>query len=337
VVVLKTIDAHVGGSPLRMIVEGCPAPRGRTLADKRVWAKRHLESIRRILMLEPRGHRDMRGALLTESASPAAHAGMLFMDADGFGTLSGHAVIAAATIALERGLIEPGGDGKTLVLDTPAGTVRATASWRDEARGDAGRRVERVAFVSVPSFVLHGGLDLSLGARKVRVDVAFGGAFYAIVDAEAVGVPLDASHVPELRRAGAAIVESLNRATPVEHPLDGALGGVQGAVFTAPPRTPTADLRSVTVLGSGAIDRSASGTGTAAVMAVLDAMGLVGVGQPFVQEGLAGMTLSARVTARTAVGAYPAIVPEIDGAAWITGEHVFTVDDADPLAEGFVV
>jgi proline racemase len=334
VIVLKTIDAHVGGEPLRLIVEGFPAPRGKSLADKRDWANRSADHLRRLLMLEPRGHRDMSGAVFTEPTSPGSHAGVLFMNSAGFSFMCGHGIIAVATIALERGIIVPGGDGASLALDTPAGTVRATAVWR-EGREGPDRKVERVAFLNVPSFVTHGGLEVTLGSRRVRADVAFGGAFYAIVDGESVGVPLDWAHVPELRRFGVEIKSAIDRALTVAHPLEPRLTGICGTIFTGPPQAGSADLRNVTVFANGAIDRSASGTGTAAVMTVIDAMGLVDDQRPFVQESIIGTTLSGRVAGRTMVGEFPAIVPEIQGSAWVTGEHTFVVDDSDPMQDGF--
>jgi len=334
-IVMKTIDAHVGGEPLRLIVEGFPAPRGKSLADKREWAGRHADHLRQMLMLEPRGHRDMSGAVLTEPVSPGSHAGVLFMNSDGFSFMSGHGIVAVATIALERGIIVPGGDGSSLTFDTPAGAVRVNATWRRERLEGREGKIQSVAFLNVPSFVMHGGLDVALGTRRVRADVAFGGAFYAIVDAESVGVPLDAAHVPELRRFGVEIEKVIDRTLTIAHPLEPRLTGIYGTIFTGPPRDSSADLRNVTVFANGAIDRSASGTGTAAVMTVIDAMGLLDDQRAFVQESIIGTTLSGRVAARTMVGEYPAIVPEIQGSAWITGEHTFMVDADDPLENGF--
>jgi len=182
---LKTIDAHAAGEPLRLIVGGFPAPRGKTMLEKREWVKRHGDHLRRALMLEPRGHADMYGAVLTEPVAPGSHAGVLFMHNEGYSTMCGHGIVAVTTIALERGLLVPGGDGCTVVYDTPAGVVRARATVRES-------RVTSVAFQNVPSFVLHGGLEVRLGHRAVRVDIAFGGAFYAIVDSESVGLPIAA-------------------------------------------------------------------------------------------------------------------------------------------------
>jgi proline racemase len=348
---LKTIDAHAAGEPLRLIVDGFPSPRGKTMLEKRAWVSRHADHLRRALMLEPRGHADMYGAILTEPVTPGSHAGVLFMHNEGYSTMCGHGVIAVTTIALERGLIMPGQDGRAVIYDSPAGTIRARARWAGEAgvAGGAGRaggaggageitvaaRVESVSFVNVPSFVLHGGLNVKLASRQIRVDVAFGGAFYAIVDSEAVGLPIDVAHLPELRRVGMEIKEAIESAHDITHPLERALQGIYGTIFTGPPSDDGADLRNVTVFADAEVDRSPCGTGTAAVMAVVDAMGLLSNTRPFVHESLIGTRFTGRVSARTIVGEVEAIVPEIEGSAWITGEHTFLVDDEDPLKNGF--
>ncbi|MBI3400737.1 MAG: proline racemase family protein [Acidobacteria bacterium] len=346
---LKTIDAHAAGEPLRLIVDGFPSPRGATMLEKRDWVKRHADHLRRALMLEPRGHADMYGAILTEPAAPGSHAGVLFMHNEGYSTMCGHGVIAVTTIALERGLLIPGGDGATVVYDSPAGTIRARATMRASSAGGAGEagesgragaaggqiRVESVAFQNVPSFVLHGGLTVKLAARQIRADIAFGGAFYAIVDCEAVGLPIDAAHLPELRRVGMEIKHAIEAAQTIAHPLESGLRGIYGTIFTGPPSHDTADLRNVTIFADAEVDRSPCGTGTAAVMAVVEAMGLLASDRPFVHESLIGTRFSGRVASRTAVGEYQAIVPEISGSAWITGEHTFVIDENDPLKDGF--
>lgn len=358
---IRTVDAHAAGEPLRLIVDGFPAPQGRTMRDKREWVIGKQDHLRRALMLEPRGHADMYGAILTEAVSPGSHAGVLFMHNAGYSTMCGHGVIAVTTIALERGLLMPGGDGRTIVYDTPAGTIRATAnlgSFKEPGSsstpsnpgspalalpegapqdGPAAVRVERVAFVNVPSFVWRGALVVKLGNRQIRADVAFGGAFYAIVDSEAVGLPLDAAHVPEIRRVGMDIGRAIETAHSIVHPLETGLHGIYGTIFTGPPNDPRADLRNVTVFADAQIDRSPCGTGTAAVMAVIDAMGLLADDRPFVHESLVGTLFEGRVAGRTQVGDYEAIVPAIEGSAWITGEHTFLIDEADPFREGFTV
>jgi trans-L-3-hydroxyproline dehydratase len=349
---LKTIDAHAAGEPLRLIVEGFPSPPGKTMLAKREWVRAHADHLRRALMLEPRGHADMYGAILTEPVTAGSHAGVLFMHNEGYSTMCGHGIIAVTTMALERGLIMTGppgskstgpGDGATVVYDSPAGTIRARAKVKAGGAGRAGEaggareveRVESVSFLNVPSFVLHGGLIVKLASRTIRADVAFGGAFYAIVDSEAVGLPIEAAHLPELRRAGMEIKHAIEAAHAIVHPLDPGLNGIYGTIFTGPPNGEDADLRNVTIFADAEVDRSPCGTGTAAVMAVVDAMGLLGAGRPFVHESLIGTRFNGRVASRTEVAEHAAIVPEIEGSAWITGEHTFLVDEDDPLRDGF--
>jgi len=307
------------------------------MLDKRAWAMKRLDHLRRAIMLEPRGHADMYGALITEPVSPGAQAGLLFMHNEGWSTMCGHGVIAVSTIALERELVwhrDTAASGSTgLAFDTPAGTVHARA--RVERRGDGPPRVTSVAFRNVPSFVYEASLPVPVGGRSIPVDVAFGGAFYAIVDAEAAGVSLDAAQLPELRRVGMAIAREVERLRRVVHPGDAGLEGIYGTIFTAPARDDGAHLRNVTVFADAEVDRSPCGTGTAAVMAVLSEMGLLPEGAPFVHESIVGTTFSGRVLEITRVGDRPAIVPEIEGAAWVTGEHTFLIDGDDPLKAGF--
>lgn len=338
---IRTIDAHTAGEPLRLVIEGLPAPEGRTMLDKRAWAEKRLDHLRKGLILEPRGHTDMYGALLTEPVSPEANAGILFMHNEGWSTMCGHGIIAVTTIAIERALIWPGdGDGAggrkpasaAICYDTPAGLVRARAHLAHH--GEA-VRVESVAFRNVPSFVFAPSLVVTVGPRKIPVDVAFGGAFYAIVDAEAAGVPIDAAHLPELRRLGMTIAREVEKLRRVVHPDDPGLEGIYGTIFTAPAHLPDAHLRNVTVFADAEVDRSPCGTGTAAVMAVLNDMGLLSDDVPFVHESIVGTTFKGRVVDRVMIGERSAIVPEIEGSAWITGEHAFLIDGDDPLKAGF--
>jgi proline racemase len=357
--VLKTIDAHVEGEPLRLVTEGLPRPSGATMAQKTSWMKRRADHLRRALVLEPRGHRDMCAAFLTEPVSVGADAGLIFMQNDGYAPISGHAIIAVATIVLERGLffaaapadVRPtplapslrpiadptSGDERLerrLVFDTVAGTVHVRG--RVEGRGDR-QRVASVAFANVPSFVLSGGHAVRVGSRTLRVDIAFGGVFYAIADTEATGIPLTGERLPELRRLGVEIRESINSAGGITHPVDANLSDVAGVIFTGPAQNPEAHLRNITIFGDGAADRSPCATGTTAVMSVLDAMGLLQDDQPFVHESVLGTLHRGRVVRRTEVGTLAALVAEVEGVAWITGEHAFHVDENDPFNEGFTI
>jgi proline racemase len=338
---IRTIDAHAAGEPLRLVVEGMPAPEGRTMLEKRAWALKRLDHLRKALILEPRGHTDMYGALLTEPVTSEANAGILFMHNEGWSTMCGHGIIAVTTIAIERGLIWPGrsdqqdaGTPTSLHIryDTPAGLVQARALLSHYGESV---RVESVAFRNVASFVFEPSLMVTVGGRKIPVDIAFGGAFYAIVDAEAAGVPIDGAHLPELRKLGMTIAREVEKLRRVVHPNDPGLEGIYGTIFTAPAHLPDAHLRNVTIFADAEVDRSPCGTGTAAVMAVLNDMGLLLDDVPFIHESIVGTTFKGRVVERLEVGERPAIVPEIEGAAWITGEHTFLIDGDDPLKAGF--
>jgi proline racemase len=334
---IQTIDAHAAGEPLRLVIDGLPSPEGRTMLEKRAWAMKRLDHLRRGLMLEPRGHTDMYGALLTEPVSPDANAGVLFMHNEGWSTMCGHGIIAVTTMAFERELIWSSTSAEKAAIaeiryDTPAGLVHARAHLAHH--GDS-VRVESVAFRNVASFVFEPSLLVTVAGRRIPVDVAFGGAFYAIVDSEAAGVPIDAQHLPELRKLGMAIAREVERLRRVVHPNDPGLEGIYGTIFTAPAQLAEAHLRNVTVFADAEVDRSPCGTGTAAVMAVLNDMGLLLDDVPFVHESIVGTTFKGRVVDRAEVGERQAIVPEIEGSAWITGEHTFLIDGDDPLKAGF--
>ena len=326
--ILRTIDAHTAGEPLRLITAGWPAPEGETMLERRAWAKAHQDHLRRILMQEPRGHADMYGALLTAPERPDSDAGVLFMHNEGYSTMCGHGIIAVTTIAFERGLVTHEDGRRSLVLDAPAGQIRARADMD-------GPRVARVSFVNVPSFVLAAGVSVQVGGRVVPVDVAFGGAFYAVVDAESVGLAVVREKLGDLKTVGMVIAREVERVVSVVHPLEPGLTGIYGTIFTGPPTVPEAHLRNVTVFADHEVDRSPCGTGTCAVLAVLDAMGLTAADAPFIHESIIGTTFSARVLSRTTVGDLPAVVPELSGAASITGDHTFVVAPDDVVPEGF--
>ena len=326
---IRTIDAHTAGEPLRLIVDGFPSVQGATMQEKREWVRANHDHLRTALMLEPRGHTDMYGALLTEPERTTSDAGVLFMHNAGYSTMCGHGVIAVATIAIERGLITPR-RADEIVLDTPAGQVHARPRM-----SAADRRVTSVSFRNVPSFVLHPAVPIQLDGRTIHADVAFGGAFYAIVDSEAAGLAIRGERLAELRRAGMAIAHAVDSAVRVEHPEQPDLHGIYGTIFTGPPTSPDADLRNVTIFAESEVDRSPCGTGTCAVMAVLAAMGILTPEQTFTHESIIGTRFRGRVAAELMVGDLPAIQPEIEGEAYITGESTFVIDERDPLAFGF--
>ena len=328
---IQTIDAHTAGEPLRLIVSGFPSVKGKTVLEQREYVRSHHDHLRRALMLEPRGHADMYGALLTPPEREGSHAGVLFMHNEGFSTMCGHGVIAVCTIAVERDLIVAPreSDGSVRIhLDSPAGLIEAVAHTD-------GTRVTHVGFRNVPSFVLHPSLPIRVANRDVRVDVAFGGAFYAIVDSETVGIPVLPERLNDLRRVGMEIKHAVEKAVKVEHPLEPQLKGIYGTIFTGQPRDAFSDLKNVTIFADAEVDRSPCGTGTAAVMAVLAAMGILERGQQFTHESIIDTKFRGRVVDETTVGERAAIVPEIEGEAYITGENTFIIDERDPLRHGF--
>jgi proline racemase len=326
--ILRTIDAHAAGEPLRLVVGGWPAPEGATMLDRRAWALEHQDDLRRVLMREPRGHADMYGALLTEPERPDSDLGVLFMHNEGFSTMCGHGIIAVTTIAFERALVTHADGRHTLVFDAPAGQIKARARFD-------GARVAEVSFVNVPSFVLAAGVPVQVAGRRIPVDVAFGGAFYAVVDAESVGLAVVRERLGDLKAMGMAIAREVERVLNVVHPVEPGLAGVYGTIFTGPATVEGAHLRNVTIFADHEVDRSPCGTGTCAVLAVLDAMGLTDDQTPFVHESIIGTTFRARVVSRTTVGDHAAIVPELTGAASITGDHSFVVTAGDVLGQGF--
>ena len=312
---IKTIDAEVAGEAVRLVVGGGPAVPGRTMVEKLKWLRRHGDAMRRLLMLEPRGHAGMHGAMLTEPTSPHAHAGVLSMHAAGFPLVSGEGIIAAVTIALEHRLIQGVGVDDEVIIDTPVGPFRTSARATDAP-------VARMDVTGVPAFVHSAGLGLKIGTRHITVDIAFGGHFYAIADSEAIGIPIDIANAAALVRMGREITDAIESAVHVEHPGEAGVKNVHGTIFTGAARG-AADLRSATVLGGDILRRSPGVTGTAALMAVLDAMGLLTDDRRFIHEGVLGTTLQGGVARRVQVGETAAIVPVIEGAASITGFHEF--------------
>lgn len=334
----RSIDAHCAGQPLRLIVSGLPTPPGRSMLKRQQWLGEHADHVRRAIVLEPRGHAAMVAAMLTEPEAAGSHAGAIFMHAGGYSAFCGHGLMALTTIAIQHGLITDVAVGeaaeRVLAIDTVAGTIRTRARL---VRSGSHAHVDAVAVEAPPAYVSGVGCPITLGQRQVRVDVAYGGGFFAMVDAEAVGLALEPSALPDLRRYAGDIRASLHRSTLVSHPEHQALSGLEGVIFTGPPRDPEAHLRNATVFADGAVDRSPCGGGTAAVMAVLEAMGLLPLDTPFVFESLIGTRFRGRILRRARVGDREAVVCDVEGSAWVTGEHEWFVDDEDPLHEGFTL
>jgi proline racemase len=328
---ITTIDAHTAGEPFRVITGGYPDLPGDTILERRRYARQHLDHLRTALMWEPRGHADMYGCIITPPVSPEADIGVLFMHNEGYSTMCGHGIIGIAKVALETGLLPRVEPETTVRIDTPAGLVTA------HARVEGGQ-VTRVRFHNVPSFVL--ALDQTVdvpGLGQVRYDIAFGGAFYAFVQAEDVGVTCTPEDFRPLIEKGLAIKRAVMADRPIPHPFEPDLSFLYGTIFVGPPQDSGAHSRNVCIFAEGEVDRCPTGTGVSARLAIHHARGEIGVGEPMVVESIIGTRFVGRIVETMSFGPYPAIIPEVEGTAHITGRHEFLIDPADPLRDGFIL
>jgi proline racemase len=332
--VLTTVDTHAAGEPLRIITGGLPSVPGATMLERRRWMREHLDHVRRALMWEPRGHRDMYGCVLTPPVTPEADLGVLFLHNEGYSTMCGHGIIALVTALLELGALPAVAPRTPVNLDTPAGLVRATAHL------DADGHVERVSFMNVPAFLYARDVTLEVtGYGSIPVDVAYGGAFYAILPAERVGLTVAPEHTAELVVAGEAVKPAVNARLAIQHPEESDLSFLYGTILTGPPQDPSHHSRNICVFANGEVDRSPTGTGVSARLAQLHAKGEIGEGESIAIESILGAAsvFGGRVTAQARVGAFAAVLPEVSGSAYITGRGEFVVDSRDPFGRGFLV
>jgi trans-L-3-hydroxyproline dehydratase len=326
---ITTIDAHTAGEPLRIITGGLPPIPGDSILAKRRYAREHLDHLRTALMWEPRGHADMYGCIPTEPVTPDGTLGVLFLHNEGFSTMCGHGIIGLVKVGIETGLLaaEP-----VVRLDTPAGRVTAYPHY-----DDAGR-VTHVSFDNVPSFVY--ALDQTVdvpGLGRVRYDLAFGGAFYAYVSAEEVGVGLAPDDFRTLIDMGTRIKRVVMDAGIPQHPFEPDLSLLYGVIFVGPAHEPTNHSREVCVFADGEVDRSPTGTGVSGRAALHYAKGEIGLNEPFVVESILGTTFIGEVVEETKFGPYAAVVPRVSGTAFIVGQNEWLIDPGDPLGKGFLL
>ena len=331
-VVVTTIDAHAAGEPLRIITGGLPELPGATILERRRFMQQHFDHFRRALMWEPRGHRDMYGCVLTQPVTPGADFGVLFMHNEGYSTMCGHGIIALVTTLFEMGALAVTGQQTPVNLDTPAGLVRATAHF------DSSGHVKHVSFLNVPSFLYARDIKLEVAPYGyLTVDVAFGGAFYAFLPAEQVGLRVVPEQIQELVTAGEAIKKAVNATLSIQHPLEQDLSFLYGTILTGPPENPAHHSRNVCIFANAEVDRSPTGTGVSARLALHHAKGEITDGQQIIIESILGAasTFSGRVVGHAELGPYQAVVPEVSGRAFITGHHEFVIDPSDELGRGF--
>jgi proline racemase len=326
---ITTIDAHAAGEPLRVITGGLPPIPGNTILAKRRYARENLDHIRRTLMFEPRGHADMYGCILTDPVTHDGDLGVLFIHNEGYSTMCGHGVIALVTVLLETKMLSP---REVTRLDTPAGRVTARADFD-------GKRVRSVAFENVPSFAYK--LDQSVnvpGIGEIRYDVAFGGAFYAYCSAQDLGVRIVPEEFRKLIEVGMSVKRAVMNSLEVKHPFEDDLGFLYGTIIdSVEPLALGANRRNVCIFAEGEVDRSPTGTGVSGRVALEHAKGRLAVDEPFVIESLIGTRFTGRVVRETSFGGYSAVVPEVEGSAYITGRHEFLIDPDDALKDGFIL
>ena len=340
---LEAVDAHAEGEPGRVIVGGMPEIPAGTMLSKMRWLEANADYIRLQMLREPRGYPGLCCNAIVPSDDPAADAGFVIMEQSEYPPMSGSNTICVVTALLETGMLDMVEPVTTLTLEAPAGLIEVRAECSNG-------KVTAVSFTNVPAFALH--LDVSIEVPTlgtVSVDIAWGGMFYAIADADAIGVDLNASNGAEIARVSEMIRVATVEQMPVHHPEDPSITGPTISQLTGSPTIAGATSRNAVTIATGvldwdrpatwtgALDRCPCGTGTSARMAVLHARGQLGVGEEFVHEGPLGTVFRARILEETTIGDMTAIVPEITGQGWITGRGEYIVDPTDPFPDGYTI
>jgi len=334
---VQTIDYHTAGEPFRIVTAGAPDLPGATVRERREHARRSdtVELVRRLLCHEPRGHADMYGCFPVAPDDDGARLGVLFWHKDGFSTACGHGTIALGAWAVESGLVDAAADGETDVpIDVPSGRVVARVRC-------AGGAVEDVTFRNVPSYVLARDVGVETARGRLAVDVAYGGAIYACVPAAAAGLAVEPASYGDLIAVGREVKAALETTEHARHPSDDRLSGVYGTILYDDLGEAGADggprQRNVTVFADGEVDRSPCGSGTCARAALLHADGRLGAGRTLTHDSIVGTSFGAEVVEVVREEGRDAVVVEVRGAAYRTGEHRFVLDPRDPVGTGFVL
>ncbi|WP_405020314.1 proline racemase family protein [Kitasatospora sp. NBC_00070] len=328
--VLHTVESHTEGMPTRVVTGGVPPIPGATMAERRRHFLAHLDHLRTLLMYEPRGHSAMSGAILQPPTRPDADWGVLFIEVSGCLPMCGHGTIGVATVLVETGMVTVTEPRTVIRLDTPAGLVEADVEVADG-------RARSVTLRNVPSFVdrLDAVVEVP-GHGPLRLDLAYGGNFYAILPIDRVGLPFERSEGARILSAGAAIMDAVNEQLRPVHPEFPEIAGCHHVQFLAPGST-ARHSRHAMAIHPGWFDRSPCGTGTSARLAQLHARGELTVGDTLVNESFIGSRFTATVLERTTVAGRPAIVPAVTGRAWLTGTAQFFLDPEDPFPAGFLL
>ena len=325
------IEGHTEGMPVRMVVDGAPALVGESMNDRRLFFVEHFDWMRRALALEPRGHSQMSGTMLYPPTTPDADFSLLFYETSGCLPMCGHATIGSVTFAIESGLVRPRTPGQ-VSIDVPAGRVLARYEWN-------GKRVSSVRFVNVPSFLLHRDVEIDVAPLgRLKVDIAYGGNFYPIVEVQENFPGSEHFSATQLLAMGREVQHRVNAAVDVVHPDNPKIRGVRHCMWTGRPTASDSDARGVVIAGDQIVDRSPCGTGTSARVAQRHARGLLRLGEAFKHESIIDSRFIGRVEETTRLhSGLDAVLPSIEGRAWITGRGEHYVDDSQPYAHGFTL
>ncbi len=327
---IKTIDMHTGGEPLRIFTEGLPEIKGNTILEMRRYFRDNLDYIRTGTMFEPRGHADMYGALITPPVSNDADFGTFFMHNEGYSTMCGHAIIALTKFAIETGMIKKEGNNPLLIIDAPPGKIYSRAFIE---KG----KVIKTSFLNVPSFTPYIDEKINVeGIGEINFDVSYGGAFYAFVDAESIGLNLDESDYYRLIDYGKRIKKTVMESYTIKHPFEEDLSFLYGVIFTGKAENPENHSRNVCIFADGEVDRSATGSGVSARAALHYTKNELKQGEKITIESILGTTMDVEIKEITTYGNYTAVIPEVSGTAYFTGKNTFYFDPDDPLKKGFI-
>ena len=333
---IRTIDYHTAGEPFRIVAKPPVEIVGDTVANRRVYAMAtaEVDGLRKLLCFEPRGHADMYGCFITPPDDDGADFGVLFWHKDGFSTACGHGTIALGVWAIESGKVAVDPSGVTdVVIDVPSGRVTARVHTK-------GAVIESVDFVNVASYHMHSDISVDTSLGALTVDVSFGGAIYAQLDVAQIGLSVTPEHYGEIIAIGREIKWALNDSEYAEHPTDPRLSGIYGTIVyeeLAPDADGLKRQRNATIFADGEVDRSPCGSGTCARLATLVEKKQLKIGEVLKHDSIVDSQFLGVAKAQVTSDGYDAILPQVTGMAYKTGESVFTVDPRDPLTPGFVL